>query len=256
MSVSADPRIGSEIAGYRIERLLGRGGMSVVYLAEHLRLERKVALKLLTPELAEDERFRERFLRESELAASLDHPNVIPIHDADEADGVLFIAMRYVEGSDLARLLAERGRLDPAEALSILGRVADALDAAHTQGLIHRDVKPGNVLISSEGHVYLSDFGLTRRTEEDAPLTESGQFVGTIDYVAPEQIESKGVSAQTDVYALSGVLFECLTGERPFRGDSTLGMLFAHLQNDPPKASERVEDIEARRRRARGPVVT
>ncbi|MFQ5425705.1 MAG: serine/threonine-protein kinase, partial [Gaiellales bacterium] len=237
-SVSADPRIGSVIAGYRVERLLGRGGMSVVYLAEHLRLKRKVALKLLAPELAADEAFRERFLRESELAASLDHPNVIPIYDADEAGGVLFIAMRYVEGGDLAERLTGQGRLEPAEAVSLLGRVADALDAAHGLGLIHRDVKPGNVLISDAGHVYLSDFGLTRRSEDDAPLTESGQFVGTMDYVAPEQIESKGVSGQTDVYALSCVLFECLTGERPFRGDSTVGLLFAHLQNDPPSASQ------------------
>ena len=231
---AADPRIGTEIAGYRIERLLGRGGMSVVYLAEHLRLKRKVALKLLNPELAEDAGFRERFLRESELAASLDHQNIIPIYDADETDGLLYIAMRYVEGSDLAKRLVGADRLEPAEALSILGRVADGLDAAHRRGLIHRDVKPGNVLISDEGHVYLSDFGLTRRTEDDAPLTESGQFVGTMDYVAPEQIESSGVSAQTDGYALTCVLFEYLTGERPFTGDSTIGLLFAHLQKQPP----------------------
>ena len=163
--VSPDPRIGKEIAGYRVERLLGRGGMSVVYLAHDPRLDRRVALKLLAPELAEDERFRERFLRESRLAASLDHANVIPIHEAGEADGVLFIAMRYVEGTDLRKLLADEGRLDPARAVGIVGRVASALDAAHEQGLVHRDVKPGNVLISQRGeeHVYLSDFGLTKQ---------------------------------------------------------------------------------------------
>lgn len=237
-SVSADPRIGSEIAGYRVERLLGRGGMSVVYLAEQVALKRQVALKLIAPELAKDGRFRERFLRESELAASLDHPNVIPIFDAGEAEGVLFLAMRYVEGSDLSRRLAGSGWLDPAEAVSIVERVADALDAAHTQGLVHRDVKPGNVLISTAGHVYLADFGLTRRTEETASLTETGQVVGTLDYVAPEQIENKGVSAATDVYSLACVLFESLAGEVPFQADSTMGMLFAHLQNEPPSASE------------------
>ena len=243
MSVEADPRIGSEIAGYRIERLLGRGGMSVVYLAEQAALKRQVALKLLAPELAADGGFRERFLRESELAASLDHPNVIPIHDAGEADGVLFIAMRYVEGSDLAKRLAKHGWLDPAEAVSILERVADALDAAHKRGLVHRDVKPGNVLLSDEGHVYLSDFGLTRRTEETKALTESGQFVGTLDYVSPEQIENTEVSAQTDVYALACVLFECLTGTVPFKSDSGVGVIYAHLEGEPPLASEVNPDL-------------
>ena len=165
MSTRTDPRIGTELAGYRIERLLGRGGMSVVYLADDTRLGRKVALKLLAPELAEDERFRERFLRESKLAASIDHSNVIPIYEAGDADGLLFIAMRYVEGTDLKELLAEKGKLDPARTLGILGQVASALDAAHARGLVHRDVKPGNILLDAkEGdHVYLSDFGLTRR---------------------------------------------------------------------------------------------
>ena len=243
--MEAEPRIGSEIAGYRIERQLGRGGMSVVYLAEQVALKRKVALKLLAPELSGDVQFRERFLRESELAASLDHPNVIPIFDAGEAGGVLFLAMRYVEGSDLAKRLAKDGWLEPAEAVSILERVADALDGAHKRGLVHRDVKPGNVLLSDDGHVYLSDFGLTRRTEETAALTESGQFVGTLDYVSPEQIENKDVSAATDVYALACVLFECLTGEVPFRGDSKMGVMFAHLQSEPPSASERNPELRA-----------
>lgn len=193
--VSADPRIGSELAGYRIERLLGRGGMSVVYLAEDRRLERKVALKLLAPELSEDERFRERFLRESKLAASLDHPNVIPIFEAGEAEGVLFIAMRFVEGTDLKRLLASEGRLEPARVVGILERVADALDAAHRGNLVHRDVKSGNVLISEDDHVYLSDFGLTKQAGSESGVTETGQFVGTADYVAPEQIERREVTA-------------------------------------------------------------
>ena len=169
MSTRTDPRIGTELAGYRIERLLGRGGMSVVYLAEDTRLGRKVALKLLAPELAEDDRFRERFLRESKLAASIDHSNVIPIYEAGEADGLLFIAMRYVEGTDLKELLAEKGKLEPARTLGILGQVASALDAAHARGLVHRDVKPANILLDAkeDDHVYLSDFGLTKQASSD-----------------------------------------------------------------------------------------
>src|SRR5215211_7049824 len=147
----ADPRIGTEIAGYRIESLIGRGGMSVVYLAEHLRLGRKVALKLLAPELAESEGFRERFIKESRLAASLEHPNIIPIYDADEADGVLYIAMRYVEGTDLKALIQREGPLEPGKAVSVIAQIARGLDAAHGKGLVHRDVKPGNVLIAAGG---------------------------------------------------------------------------------------------------------
>ena len=158
------PQLGPELAGYRVERLLGRGGMSVVYLAEDLRLGRKVALKLLAPELAEDERFRERFLRESRLAASIDHPNVIPIYEAGEAESVLFIAMRYVDGTDLKRLLEKDAKLEPARALALLSQAANALDEAHEHGLVHRDVKPGNILIGAHEHVYLSDFGLTKQT--------------------------------------------------------------------------------------------
>ncbi len=245
MAVGADPRIGSELAGYRIESLLGRGGMSVVYLAEDLRLDRKVALKLLAPELSEDERFRERFLRESKLAASLDHPNVIPIYEAGETGGVLFIAMRYVEGTDLKELLAKDGALEPARAVGIVERAADALDAAHKRGLIHRDVKPGNVLISDEGHVYLSDFGLTKQQTSDSGITETGQFVGTADYVAPEQIERKPVLAASDEYALACVLYECLTGEAPFRSESLMGVLWGHLNTDATPPSERNSELPA-----------
>ncbi len=242
-SVLGDPRIGSEIAGYRIERLLGRGGMSVVYLAHDPRLDRRVALKLLAPELSEDERFRERFLRESKLAASLDHPNVIPIFEAGEAEGVLFIAMRFVEGGDLKRLLAEEGPLEPARTVGILERVADALDAAHKRGLVHRDVKPGNVLISEDDHVYLSDFGLTKQAGSESGVTETGQFVGTADYVSPEQIEHQDVSGRTDEYALACVLYECLTGQAPFRGESLMGVLWGHMNRDATPASETNEEL-------------
>ena len=243
---SPDSRIGSVIAGHRIERLLGRGGMSVVYLAHDPRLDRRVALKLLAPELAEDERFRERFLRESKLAASLDHPNVIPIFEAGEAEGVLFIAMRYVEGTDLKRLLTAEGRLDPARAAGIVERVAEALDVAHEQGLVHRDVKPGNVLLAQQAgreHVYLSDFGLTKQQASESGITETGQFMGTADYVSPEQIEHQDVSGRSDQYALACVLYECLTGQAPFRGDSLMGVLWGHLNRDATLASETNEEL-------------
>ena len=196
MHVSDDPRVGTKLAGYRIESLLGFGGMSVVYLAEDLRLKRRVALKLLAAGLAEDESFRDRFLRESELAASIDHPNIVPIYEAGTTEDMLFIAMRYVEGRDLnARL--RRGRLDPAEAIGLLAQAASALDAAHARGLVHRDVKPSNVLLDTgarpdgSDHVYLADFGLTKRVSDETGVGEDGQLLGTIDYVAPEQIEGE-----------------------------------------------------------------
>ena len=248
MVVGADPRIGSELAGYRIERLLGRGGMSVVYLAEHVRLRRKVALKLLAPDLASDERFRERFLRESRLAASLDHSNIIPIYDADEAEGLLYIAMRYVEGPDLKTLVAREGPLAPRRALSLVAQVASALDVAHERGLIHRDVKPGNVLITEESgaeHVYLADFGLTKEVSSESGLTATGQFVGTGDYMAPEQIERQPVGAAADVYSLGCVLYECLTGEVPYPADRLMAVLWAHVNEKPPSVSARVPDLPA-----------
>jgi YVTN family beta-propeller protein len=245
MSLRADPRIGFEFAGYRIEAVLGRGGTSVVYRAEDRRLQRKVALKLLAPELAEDERFRERFLRESRLAASLDHPNVIPIYEAGEADGVLFIAMRYVEQTDLKAIIEREGALEPERVLTLLGPVAGALDAAHARGLVHRDVKPGNILIAFDAkadppeHVYLSDFGLTKQASSETRLTETGQFVGTPEYVAPEQIAGGPLEARTDLYALGCVLFECLTGEPPFSGDSLMAVLWSQVNDAPPKLSAR-----------------
>jgi serine/threonine protein kinase/WD40 repeat protein len=243
-----DLQPGTEVTGYRIERTLGRGGMSVVYLAEHDWLQRKVALKILSPQLAEDERFRERFVRESRLAASLDHPNVIPIYEAGASGGDLFIAMRYVEGTDLRTLLHDGGPLQPARAVAIVRQVAAALDAAHEQGLVHRDVKPGNVLLARQRgseageHVYLSDFGLTKRSASDSGITGTGQFVGTLDYAAPEQFKGGVPDARTDVYSLGCVLFECLTGLPPFRSENDAGLMYAHLQEPPPLVtSERPE---------------
>jgi serine/threonine-protein kinase len=247
-SVSADPRVGTELAGYRIEALLSRGGMADVYRAVDSRLGRRVALKLLAPDLAGDERFRERFLRESRLAASLDHPNVIPIYEAGEAEGLLYIAMRFVEGSDLRTLLAQEGPLEPVRTFSLLAPVAEALDAAHARGLVHRDVKPGNVLITSEGgreHVYLSDFGLTKQASSESGVTETGQFVGTADYVAPEQIDGRPVDARSDQYSLGCVLHECLTGEPPFHSDRLMAVLWAHMTNEPAAASARNSELPA-----------
>src|SRR5919201_1114662 len=206
MSVVTDRRIGTELAGYRIERVLGRGGMSIVYQAEDLRLRREVALKLLAPELAEDERFRERFLRESRLAASLDHPNVVPVYEAGEAEGLLYIAMRYVAGSDLKARLGAEGALDPERALALVAQVGSALDAAHERGLVHRDVKPSNVLLAGrEGreHCYLADFGLSTSASDRSAATDPQQIVGTIDYVAPEQIRGAEVDGRADVYSLA-----------------------------------------------------
>ena len=243
------PSIGHEIGGYRVDDLIGRGGMSVVYLAEQLVLGRKVALKLLSPELSEDEEFRRRFVRESRLAANLEHPNIIPVYEAGEVDGLLFIAMRYVQGSDLRALLGREGPLPLDRMIEVISQAAYALDAAHSRGLVHRDVKPGNILVASgEGpedseHVYLSDFGLTKRTDSKSRLTSTGQFVGTLHYVAPEQIQGKDVSGRTDLYALACVAYECLAGSPPFERDSEVAVMYAHLQEPPPNINVVRDDL-------------
>ncbi len=248
MQVSHDLRVGTKVAGYRIESLLGFGGMSVVYLAEDLRLKRNVALKLLAPGLAEDESFRDRFLRESELAASIDHPNIVPIYEAGTTDDLLFIAMRYVEGCDL-KVRLQRGRLDPGAAIGICAQVGSALDAAHARGLVHRDVKPSNVLLDTgarpdgSDHVYLADFGLTKRVSEESGNGEYGQLMGTIDYVAPEQIAGEEIDGRADVYSLGCVLYECLVGQPPFRRDSDTAVVFAHLETEPPTPSEQRPEL-------------
>src|SRR4051794_5179428 len=212
--------IGEAIGGFRIGSLLGRGGMGAVYLATHERLQRKVALKVLVPELAADAAFRERFIRESQLAALLEHPNVIPIYDADEVDGVLYLAMRYVEGSDLRTVLDDKGMLAPPRTVAIVEQVAAALDAAHGAALVHRDVKPANILLAQPGsQVYLSDFGLAKQRDA-AGLTRTGTFMGSVDYCAPEQIEGLPVDGRADIYALGSVLHHCLAGQPPYPRDS------------------------------------
>ena len=249
MSQITDPRLGTTIGGYRIESLIGRGGMSVVYLAEDLHLGRKVALKLLAPELAADEKFRERFVRESRLAASLEHPNIVTVYEARETDGLLYIAMRYVAGTDLKSLIVREGPLDPERTISIVSQAASALDTAHAEGLIHRDVKPGNVLITPRGgslatdRVYLSDFGLTKRATSDSGITATGQFVGTLDYAAPEQFEARALDGRADVYSLGCVLYECLTGEVPFPKENQAALVYAHLSSPPPKVTDRQPNL-------------
>jgi serine/threonine protein kinase len=244
-----DQEVGTQVAGYRIDSVIGRGGMGVVYLAEDLSLQRKVALKVLPPDLSGDPKFRERFVRESRLAASLDHPNIVPIFEAKESDGQLYIAMRYVQGMDLKSLILRNGALGLERAIWILTQAASALDAAHGAGLIHRDVKPANILVATGGdtgeaeHVYLSDFGLTKRTSSDSGVTATGQFIGTLDYAAPEQFEGGALDARTDVYSLGCVFYECLTGEVPYRRENQAGLVYAHLLAPPPKVSEKRPDL-------------
>ncbi|HEY7659476.1 MAG TPA: serine/threonine-protein kinase [Actinomycetota bacterium] len=225
---------GSQLGGYRIESRIGRGGMGVVYLAEHLTLGRRVALKVVAPELVEDAGFRERFLREAQLAASLDHENIIPVYDAGDADGVLYLAMRYVEGENLGHVLEREGRLPVDRTLEILAKVAGALDEAHRRGLVHRDVKPDNVLLGTGGSVYLTDFGLVRRLSSQTRLTKTGYMMGTLNYMAPEIFRGQEVDGRTDVYSLACVLFECLTGRPPYSHEEQPAVISAHLLDPAP----------------------
>jgi serine/threonine protein kinase len=247
---------GSKFGPYQLESVLGRGGMSVVYLAEDTRLGRRVAIKLLSTELAEDEAFRTRFVRESQLAAGLEHPNIVPVYEAGETDDQLYIAMRYVRGTDLRQLMVREAPMDPDRAILLLRPVGSALDVAHRRGLVHRDVKPANILVATdegEEHVYLSDFGLTKHTASHSGLTKTGQFMGTVDYVAPEQIQGHEVDGRTDGYSLACVLYECLAGRVPFAKDSDVATLFGHLQDPPPPVTvvrpglpHEIDDVVAR----------
>jgi hypothetical protein len=237
---------GGEFGNYTIESLLGRGGMSVVFVAGDRRLGRQVAIKVLSDELAEDESFRTRFIRESQLAASLEHPNIVPVHEAGEQDGHLYIAMRYVRGTDLRTLVAREGPLGSERALALLRPVASALDAAHRRGLVHRDVKPANILVAideGEEHPYLSDFGLTKHAAAKSGLTKTGQFMGTVDYVAPEQIRGEEVDGRTDEYSLACVVYQVLTGRVPFDKPADVATMFGHLQDPPPRVTALRPDL-------------
>ncbi|MFJ4819684.1 serine/threonine-protein kinase [Streptomyces sp. NPDC088801] len=244
--------IGQQIAGYRIEQEIGRGGMAVVYRARDLRLERTVALKLLAPELARNDTFRRRFTHESRAAAAIDHPHIVPVFEAGETDGVLYIAMRYVAGSDLRHVLDRDGPMPPATAVRVAAQLASALDAAHDHGLVHRDVKPGNILVSRgtdsdhPEHVYLTDFGLTKKSLSLTGFTTVGQFVGTLDYVSPEQISGKPVDARCDVYGFACVVFETLAGHPPFLRDDDMALLWAHQYDEPPPLTEDRPDLDPR----------
>ena len=234
---------GTQVAGYRIEGVLGHGGMGIVYSARQIALERLVALKILAPQLSADESFRQRFRREGQIQAAIDHPHIIPVYEAGEIDGALFITMRLVRGPTLKDLIIAR-QLEAARTLRLLKPIAQALDAAHEVDLIHRDIKPQNILVGLRDHPYLADFGLTKGTNEIG-LTRTGQFVGTTDYVAPEQIRGEAASPATDVYSLAGVLYECLTGVVPYAKPSDAAVLFAHMTEAPPLVTDQRPDLPA-----------
>ncbi len=251
MSAEIPPAIGdftpgARVAGYRIEQLIGRGGMAVVYRATDVRLDRTVALKILNPELARDDSFRQRFIRESRAGAAVDHPHVIPVFEAGEAENVLFIAMRYVAGLDARALIERLGRLPVDRTVELITQVASALDTAHAAGLVHRDVKPANMLLASVNesslnedglradHVYLSDFGLSKYSVSSPSLTMTGQFLGTLDYMSPEQVNGRQIDGKTDQYALGCAAFEMLTGEPPFRREANMAVMWAQLSAPPP----------------------
>jgi tRNA A-37 threonylcarbamoyl transferase component Bud32 len=231
--MDSSPRVGTSFAGYRIEAVIGQGGMSTVYRAEHPRLGSVVAVKVLDPRLGRDEAFRERFVREARMAAALNHPNVIPVYDAGHAGDELFIVMRHVAGRDLGALLREQGRLENDVAARLLAQACNGLDSAHQHGLVHGDVKPANLLLEKAGdgagglHLYVADFGVV------ANIAETGGSTGTFGYMAPEQIEGKPIDPRTDVYALGCVAYECLCGMAPFSRDGEAATLWAHMQEVP-----------------------
>ena len=235
-----DRIVGTDVAGYTIESVLGHGAMGVVYVARQRSPARRVALKLITPAFAGDEVFRRRFLREATAAAAIEHPHILPVYAAGESNGILFMAMRLVDGLDLREILRGSADLPLDRVERIVGQVGGALDAAHARGLIHRDVKPGNVLVTEQPDAeddfcYLMDFGVSTWTASSAAtITATGQMVGTANYMAPEQIAGGRVDGRTDLYSLGCVLYECLAGEAPFSGRSPPATLYGHLHEQSP----------------------
>jgi serine/threonine-protein kinase len=248
-SATSQLAVGSQVAGYQIVEQIGRGGMAVVYRAFDTRLDRSVALKILAPELARDAAFRQRFLREMRSAAAVDHPHIVPVFDAGDAEGHLYIAMRYVSGQDMRTLLNRERTLPAARTAHIVTQVASALDEAHSHGLVHRDVKPGNMLLGrvagsgQPDHVYLSDFGLSKRSLSQVSITSAGEFLGTLDYMAPEQIESRQVDGRADQYSLACTAYEMLAGEPPFRREQGLAVMWAQLSTPAPPLTAKRPDL-------------
>ena len=239
-------RPGSLIAGYRLEAMVGAGGTAVVFRARDARLDRLVALKILDPARADEPAFRQRFFAESRAAAKVDDPHIIPVYEADEADGFLFIAMRFVHGGDLRKVLDREGALSPERTAEFISPVASALDAAHAAGLVHRDVKPANILVDARAgrpdHVYLSDFGIAKAVVSGVTLT-GPVFIGTADYAAPEQVDGKKVDGRTDQYALACVAYRLLTGALPFEREQAMAVMVAHLHAPPPSLVARRPDL-------------
>jgi serine/threonine protein kinase len=247
-SETIDP--GATLAGYRIVRRVAQGGMGDVYEATQLSLDRRVALKVIAARLGSDERFRERFRREARSAAAIDHPSILPVYETGELpDGRLFLAMRFVDGPDLSSLLRERGPLAPREAIAILIQIGDALDAAHQRGLVHRDVKPANVMLEPRAaagwDAYLTDFGLAKPRDDSTDRTLSGEILGTVDYMAPEQIDGGPLDGRADIYAFGCMVYRCLTGNLPYKRDTPTATVMAHANAPVPLPSDAVAGLPA-----------
>jgi len=235
---------GSTFAGYEVDSVVGAGGIGILYRARQVRLDRPVALKLVEPELARDPVIRERLRREARTVAALEHPNVAPLYEAGEEDGTVFIVTRWVEGSDLGTVILDESPLEPARTARIAAQIAAALEVAHEKGLVHRDVKPSNVILTHEDHVYLTDLGLAKRAGTAPGLTAVDQMLGTVDYVAPELIEGSEPDARSDIYSLGCVLFEMLTGEAPFAEEKGgMAKMWAQVNAEPPSLRERRRDV-------------
>ena len=238
--------VGSVFAGHRVDGIAGRGGMGIVYRVTDLMLGRRVALKVMAPALASDPTFRARFESECRLAASIDHPHAVEVFHAGEERGVLYVTMRYIDGTDLRAILRSKGRLETGRALRLVDHVAGALDDAHRRGLVHRDVKPGNVLVAQrdeEEHGYLTDFGLTKEHSAPRELTGTGLAIGTADYIAPEQAQGRELDGRADTYALACVLYQCLSGTVPYDRDSDLDKVWAHVHQAPPSLEDVRPDL-------------
>ena len=235
---------GSTIAGYEVESVVGSGGIGILYRARQVGLDRPVALKLVEPDVAREPVVRERLRREARTVAALDHPNIVPLYEAGEEGGTVYIVTRWVDGTELGTLIEQEGSLEPGRAARIAAQIASALEVAHEKGLIHRDVKPSNVIVTPEDHIYLTDFGLTKRAESASGLTGAAAMLGTIDYVAPEQIEGGEADPRGDVYGLACVLFEMLTGAAPFAGEAGgMAKMWAHLNAEPPSVLDQRPDV-------------